>query len=662
MDKKNLEEKFRRAHLEDEDLEELVEISDDLSIDNTLHLLLDSELLAEEETTYYRLNQELAGDVTLGVEPRSKSRVNLNQDQLAHSLILGKTQYGKSTLLALLTTQFLEKGVSYWSFEPKQDQRHLIRDYPELEVVRLDEIKINPFKPPLPTVPIRRWFQVVWEVLTQEEDLLSGSKSMGYELLEKLLEESELREDDPSLQSAQPEDIPTVREFADLIETFLMTKEQRSGPRRRYLERLKTRISSLLFSFQETLDCHTGWPISQLAGKPIVFEYESIDQSAARFLILTLLYKLFYYYQGKGKRTKDEFHYLIFDEGEKIFSPYLEGTATGNPFLNELVNWAKEFGLGFILANQTPKLTSSIKDNATTRVVFNIDGSYIDEVGSRLGLDAEQKRHLRELDVGSAVVKTSGKFTKPFLVGVPHFELEKDVTDKEARKHSKQFNEELNSRVVPIKREEESEKSEEGEEEEETLDIEYQMLLGNIAEFPFVNLTGRQEKLGWGSNKLNRVTEDLRNKGLIRKRKLNKGGRGGSIALLELTNQALRYLKEQDIKPKQSNGRGGIVHTYWVSQLTNYYKERGYDVRTEVELNNVIADIVVTDQSGEVVALEVEVTKPKDTLAKLDELLSAVDKVLIVADKRTILNEVEEEIDLEERENLELKKAQNMDL
>lgn len=640
-ERKRLRQKFQSAHIKDDQLKDVIAISDDLDITDTLNLMLDSEIVTAQNQNFYRLDKDLKGQFYLGTEPRGKKTVKIDQNPLSPGLLYGKTQYGKSNQLLNFASQFLEQNVPFWAFEPKQDQRHLVKKFPDLKVLRLDEIKQNPFNPPTEVFQMRRWLQIVWELLTQEQELLSGSRAMGYELLETILEEA-LTE-----KGSDKKKIPTLFDLLALVEKLLVTTETRAGPRRQYLERLKTRTKSELFSFNYTLDCQKGWPIEELQKNSIIFEYEGIDTSAVRFMILVLLYKLFFYRRKNDSRLASDFHFLVFDEGEKIFSPYLEGTATGNPFLNEIINWSKEFGIGFIVANQTPKVLSSLKDNASTRMIFNLDGGYLTEMAPKLNLDSTQQEALLNLDVGSAVISSPKLFPKPFLIDIPLFEIEKDVSDQEIKEKMKDFKETMDEKVVPLSKKTSPNGKEEHDKAAEKIDMNSHVLIENIARFPYLSITQRrEEKLGWSNSRLSKTRKKLRNKGYLRKVRVIRpdGGRGSSLTLLELTGKALKYLKKKGIKTKYI-GRGGAAHSYYLKYFLDNLEKKNVDVSYETDVGGIYVDIFLVKQSGKTQAIELEISSSKRTLQKLKKLLDMTDRVLIVCDKLVLVNEFKEKIE-----------------
>jgi hypothetical protein len=111
--------------------------------------------------------------VTLGTA-LTGSHYTLQEDDLTqHLLAVGQSGAGKTTLFYNLIDQLT---APFWSFDVKQDYRHLIHDRDDLLVLPWKELKFNPLKPPQDVLP-RRWAQVFAELFGHATALLSGSKN-----------------------------------------------------------------------------------------------------------------------------------------------------------------------------------------------------------------------------------------------------------------------------------------------------------------------------------------------------------------------------------------------------------------------------------------------------------------------------------------------------
>nr|AGF92868.1 hypothetical protein FLSS-2_0029 [uncultured organism] len=260
-----------------------------------------------------------------------------------------------------------------------------------------------------------------------------------------------------------------------------------------------------------------------------------------------------------------------------------------------------------------------------------------------MGLNEDQAEILEELDVGEAVMKVKGKWDEPFLVKVDPVELS-NVSDREVREHSKNFLKEMEEYVVPREKKTSERKSKKEKSEEVTK--QEHLLLENIARFPYLSISERKEKLGWGNSRLSNMRKKLRSKGYIRKKRLKKpeGGRGSTLTILEATGKARKYLKEQGIKTKYI-GRGGAVHSYYMQWFLDNLKRKSVDVSYETDIGGISVDLFIVKRSGKTQAIEIEVSSSENTLNKLKKLLEMVDRVLIVSDKKVLVDDFKQGIE-----------------
>ena len=113
--------------------------------------------------------------------------------------------------------------------------------------------------------------------------------------------------------------------------------------------------------------------------------------------------------------------------------------------------------------------------------------------------------------------------------------------------------------------------------------------------------------------------------------------------MVGLTNKAIKYLREKNVKVKKV-GRGGPVHFYWCLTLRNHFQGLGYETKMEAE----IADGVYTDilliKPNQRIGVEVVVSdKDKRTLKKIGRLLNLVDGVIVAFTRHELKKRIEME-------------------
>jgi len=563
-----------------------------------------------------------AGNLMIGRNKWS-GPFNIEFSALKHGLFLGKTRTGKTTAFAKVLLEIVEKtDIPTLSFDPKNSLRGIIKHDPRFYPVRLDEIKFNPFQIFVQDKKLqKRSIMDLWGIFARSSDLLVASRSFGFKIIRELLEEFE-----------DKDSIPTLYDFRYKVKE----RKARLSPtslEAKYAERILNRLDSLLFAFGDTFDCQRGFPTEEFMNPenhPIL-EWSGIDPSLCRTLILMLSQALFNKKLSSEKEVFNKEILIAMDEAEEIigFESQYDRSKKGTPFISKLLERGSGLGMGFIFSSHHTKLTSTIFENLNSRFCFNLSSSDdVKKIASDMGLNKEQSEVIEELGVGEIVAKVSGKRDQPFTAKINPVSLPK-ISDQEVKKHSQYFLDDMYDKVVPRSKKKKPDKAKDTEDHLK-LNMDENILLSSIADFPFLSTSKRRDHLNWGSNKITRISGKLRNAGLLRKKKLRTSGRGRARVLFELTGKSLDYLKKQGVKPKQSEGRGGVIHLYWVTKIKDFLEVKNYDVRKEVKIGQVIVDLLAIDKKGTRLAVEVEVTSAKNTASKLPEILKNVDKVVVV--------------------------------
>lgn len=68
------------------------------------------------------------------------SREELNQ----HILIVARSGHGKTVLIMNVLRELLRQNIPWLTFDFKRDLRHLIRQFPEIWVIRWEDLRLNP--------------------------------------------------------------------------------------------------------------------------------------------------------------------------------------------------------------------------------------------------------------------------------------------------------------------------------------------------------------------------------------------------------------------------------------------------------------------------------------------------------------------------------------
>ena len=230
-------------------------------------------------------------------------------------------------------------------------------------------------------------------------------------------------------------------------------------------------------------------------------------------------------------------------------------------------------GESLVIISQSPSnIEDDIRKNAQNVFIFRLqDLKDIRAVAGMLGyVQVDEVSYLASfltsLKNRRAVVKTP-LASSPFLVRSLDLELEK--VDEERLKG-----------FMP--RIDEKEELEEDELE----------LLRSVEEYPFMQNTERAYHLGWHRSRFSKARKSLLEKGLLEEVSFKTKAKGAPSHFLKL-------------KGKETYGKGGFIHAYWVNEIYEYLRRKGYEPVKEFSVDGKMVDIAF-DKDGELVFVEVE--------------------------------------------------------
>jgi len=171
----------------------------------------------------------------------------------------------------------------------------------------------------------------------------------------------------------------------------------------------------------------------------LFFEAQNLDSTAVNYLIMNILLSDYFWRLHHPVKSRDMPEVIMLDDAELFLNPQWEKKYnSGIPFIDIMVSRSLEFGMLFIVANQTPRLSYGIKDNAHTWIAFTVGSTYdAREIGARTGLDFNKQDLLYNLGVGQCVVKRIGR--KPIVVNVDDLPSRTYVSDQKLGEDNKDF-------------------------------------------------------------------------------------------------------------------------------------------------------------------------------------------------------------------------------
>jgi hypothetical protein len=578
-------------------------------IESILDSFIPSLVLSKNPVLPICPKEKSVGDVKIGrvmhgdkaLQSFAITKEELNQ----HLLCVARSGAGKTVLLINIIAELLRLGIPFIAFDFKKDYRHLIRQYPQILVIRWEDLRFNPLQPP-PSVSLQRWKQIFVDCFSHCFGFFHGSRNFLLEFLDRLYRERGSN--------------ATVQELYELVASC----DEPSRRRSEYSDVVENRLYSISSNLDKVVNCK-GYPIEKLLEQPVVIELDGLGRDEQNFLVESLLFWIYAYRLAQGHRSVLR-HSIICDEGKRIFDAtkeYRESTTElGVAPIDIVTDEIREFGEALIVADQEPsKLTHSIKANTYTKITgFLGHGGDINDIAEAMDLDDEARKAITKLERGMWLVKLAGRYTKPFLIQSEDFPLAKDVTDEEIKQKMKPILLELGL-----------------EEEVAVADIDKPRvilpevsedawtLLLDIAAHPFRSIAARYKAVAFSARRGDEAKNELLKKELIREVSIHLGNQRPSKFLV-LTNLALNLLKNvgHDVGLWVHVGRMGFEHQLYLVLIGYSFKNQGYQVAIEKTLGDRRVDLYI--DKGKKIAIEIELgayylNEEVKVLQHVDELI-----------------------------------------
>lgn len=592
------------------------------------------EVRAAHRRSYPFDERDTAEEIRLGETPAGKT-VGLDPGDLTkHVLVTGQSGAGKTTLFYNVMRQL---EVPFWTFDLKQDYRHLASERSDLLVLPWDRVRFNPLQPP-PDVPPRRWAQVFAEVFGHATALLSGSKNY---LLKRLVDLYQSHNDTGSW--------PTLETLHHAIEEDTMNYMQKSS---NYRETVLNRLDGVLLSSDDMFTASEGLVQPSLLEENVVFELDGLTNDTQNFLMELLFAYVYEYRLAQAQRGGGLRHIFFLDEGKRVFSVYKERQdAAGMPTIDELTAKMREFGEGLVVADQEPgKLTDSIKANTEVKILLSMgERTQFKEMAESMHLTRRQQDQAKQLGTGQAIVQQEN--TPPLPVDLEHYEVRKSVDDDRLVSLQQSAWSRLADRIntendgmfrrgedIGDRREKGETVAKPGEEKETgvSLSEEEDALLRDVVDRPFAKLSERYEQLS-SVNKGNEAKQGLLEKGLVRERPVSAVR--GRMKLLEVTDAGRSYLEDRGVSVDR-DGRGSVVHRYWQHEIRDALERWGW--ATELEVSD--AD-VGAEGGGVSVPVEVAMRAADREVDHVKQRVnSGFDAVVVACRNESIRDSLEEKM------------------
>ena len=597
--------------------------------------LLERQILA---TAYRRLgdfNSKLllslppteicSGSIHLGtiLYEHEKWDISLKLSELMQNLaIFGRSGAGKTNVSFHLLKQLVDKKVHFLFLDWKRTARHLMPMLgKEITVYTpgrsLAPFPFNPFLVP-PGVESSTYVNQLVDVMADAYTLGDGATSVLQQ----------------AIHACYAKDIaaPSIKQVLYEIDA-LPTNQRSSG----WKISARRACESLEISKTVTMDSESQAAFTKsILQRNTIIELDGISQNTKKFLIPLLCYWI-YSVQLAGDNRESLQYVMFLEEAHHVLYRY-ESRAK-ETLMNVLLRQCRELGIGVVLIDQHPHLISSagVGNCYTTICMSQRDPSDINKATGLSGLEDGEKRHLNMLPVGQGIVKLQDRWRRPFLVQFPLVEAKKgSVTDDllQAVQSGTMTWRELRHRVGAT-----STKRAGPSREASPIDGGAAELLHDIAQYPQDGVDARYKRLAVSVDKGNRWKKQIIENSLVIPSRV-KMGRAHRVVLRLTSNAKLLMLPRVGLDPQAS-----FLHEYWKGRIARQFEEKGYKVALEAARFQGGGKIDISATRGsESVAIEIETGKSHVVLNVKRDLLSGVERVLVVATDNGALQKVERQL------------------
>jgi hypothetical protein len=388
-----------------------------------------------------------------------------------------------------------------------------------------------------------------------------------------------------------------------------MTGGGDSWKNKQYRATVSNRLRSMCSVTGDMFWCRRGVPLADLLQENVVFEFDGLMNDLQDFLMELLFAWVYEYRVAHADRGGEIQHAFFLDEAKRVFSVYKERQdAAGLPHISEVMGKARELLMPVIAADQEPiKLTDSLKANTYTTILLPMgDDTQFEAAVEGMLLSERQQRYAESLETGEGIVQQGGGDAVP--VTFHPYDLAKDVTDAELKElqHDrwqtlrKDSDSSFDRGVEPDEVRQRPDTPTEDPDKGRDLSEQAALLLEDVVDHPWYNLTDHYEALELSQHAGNKAKTALLEAGLIEEHTVRK--KYGRPTILGLTDDGEQRLEQRDVDVVY-RGRGGPRHRYWQHFLAEKFAEVGYEATIEGDH----ADVAVTADGGRV-AVEIAMT------------------------------------------------------
>jgi hypothetical protein len=574
----------------------------------------------EEVYGQLRLGLTIPDGYPFGLIPLSLTR---------NVLILGNVGTGKTTTIFKIIKELYDLGYPVLVISvSKKDMRNIIRICPDFQVIRAFDFRMN-------LLENEEWSNTL-KIVSDFADIYCFQSELMQRSKSYILNEVS------SLYDDFGKDAKTIGpNLEDILDMFIERSFAPGYKRDDFVLRNIQRLKMFLYLSQEIFRCSRGFSIEKMLEYPVVLELDDLNPLIMNMILLAVFTKILSYRVEKGIKGK-LLHCVVIDECQRVFyEPHRRNNDISMTPLDQLIKDSRELGEGIIAADQQiTRISETFKSCSNTKIAFNVSGENIEDIRKLFGLDKDQTQVLRELPIGTAIVKMGERYLRPFLVQMDYTDVKKDVCDQEVEEHSRDFVRWLAKDVCP--RSKVMVERVKKEAKKRVLSREEESFLIHVAKFPFQSIVKRFDTLGLNKTTGTKIVKTICDiKGFVEKIKVYTGKRGNQPVLLELTEKGKEYLTGINVK-SNAKGKGGLLHQFFQKKVAIFFNKKGYKTIIEPNIRGANTDVLLIGKAGLRIAVEVALSE-HGQLKNIQRDLKDFDRVIMAVERQTILEKIEKE-------------------
>jgi len=549
-----------------------------------------------------------------------------------HVMNAGGIGTGKSALTKYVAAQLMNGPGMHRVLiaDLKREYRNLVPLCSSLRVLRNKFLDINPWEVPEFRTPQDHIFATA-KVWISENYLLGTSLNELINILEGMYRARGIFDGGINY--------PTMTDIYRVVTAML--NNSRLG---RYVDVLRWLQNRLLpYTFSDNFNCRFGIGFDVFRDQNLVLEMDTrFTDHMYNFLLAYLADLIYSHNKEKGLTGSKLRNLFVVDEGRILFNAHRDISEFGESVLNEIVSKSREYGVGFWVSSQeTSSFNQVIRSLCRLKIAFPLtDAKDLEFVQGSYGLNDDQKQHLFKLsETRQAVVRYSG-FERPFLLGVPPFEPEREVTDQELEAAMGSFYAEIAKRIVrpeqkPLQ-------------VSETVAPDATTLLFNLSRAPFTKVSDMTKFSAFASPEgVAKALTWLSDHGYVERHEYRTSKRGRKSNYYPLTEKAYSFLGE-----KPPAGKGGFEHRLYQDIICRWLTENGVKAKIETPIKKgspKTCDVLA--RSGDHGLKAYEVTLHFENLLQNlhEDLAAGADEVVVVTRDQETMEKAIRTVSADER-------------